>query len=86
MNKMRKMVQSKSSKHTFKLLGSRLFEGRDMTDVCEKFMKRKREIVVLQGMTDKIKKYMKENKMLLLKNKGEDEFKITEIKKSHKIG
>jgi len=59
MNKMRKLVQSKSSKQTFKLLGSRLFEGRDMTDISNKFIKRKKEINILQDTTDKIKQYMK---------------------------
>jgi len=65
------------------LKGSRLFEGKDMTEMEIKFKKRQKELETLFTTTGKIKNYIKTNKQVLLRDKREDEFKINEIRKSH---
>jgi len=57
-----------------------------MSEIQEKFTKRKRELLTLHDMTDKVKAYLKKNKATLLKRKHEDEAKISSIRKSHKTG
>lgn len=47
-----------------------------MTEIQNKFMKKKDQLSNLIKIVDKVKAYIKEHKKTLLKNKGEDEKKI----------
>lgn len=60
------MVADKSSTGSLFLANSRLYQGENLTKYQEKFLKRYKEIEDMISITDKIKKYIKENKKTLL--------------------
>ena len=78
-------VLAKHEKLGIRLRQDKQFGGSEALDkLQEKFMKRKNEIKDFINIVDKIKAYIKEHKKDLLKQKGEDEYNIYEIKKANR--
>jgi hypothetical protein len=74
------MVYSKNGTASLMINKSRLYTGESISEIQDKFMKRKQEMHYLLLICDKIKKYIVDNKANLLKRKNIDDKQKQEIR------